>query len=75
LRGKLHFPHTPISDFADGVMWSRGASFRGCGGPAGLTCRPLAANSSPPVFDGLWRRAFAALRSAASLLLLAAHFF
>ena len=45
------------------------------GGPAGLTCRPLAANSSPPDYVGLWRRAFAALRSAASLLLLAAHFF
>ena len=39
MRGKLHFPHTPISDFADGVMSSRGASFCGRGGPAGLTCR------------------------------------
>ena len=40
----------------------------------GLTCRPVAANSSPPAVGGLWQRAFASLRSTASLLLLAARF-
>ena len=33
----------------------------------GLTCRPLAANSSPPAVGGLWQRAFASLRSTALL--------
>ena len=73
LRGGKLFPRTPISTLCRAFM---GRGLRPCyrGGPTGLTCRPLAANSSPPACGGLRQRAFASLRSTASLSLLAACF-
>ena len=74
-RGK-DFPPHPHFFGSTANAWFCDCSLSGCGGRSrGLTRPPAAADSSPPVFDGLRQRAFAALRSTASRLLLAARFY